>query len=248
MGSPADEEGRNDDEAQHKVTLTKDFYLGKYEVTNTQYAEFLNTNGVGKGGVWSGWSDADNKGQILVFGTYRGVYYDEDCGLWKCHEGMEQYPVVNVTWFGAKAFADWVGGCLPTEAQWEYACRAGTTTAFSFWDHSGNGTVDTDLANYAWFNHEDGTQEVGKKCPNPWGLYDMYGNVIEWCLDSWNGDAYSAADAIDPVSPNPGYGYVTRGGSHSFMCKSNNCRSACRASLSPGNVLETGFRLAYVVP
>ncbi|MCD8032846.1 MAG: fimbrillin family protein, partial [Alistipes sp.] len=199
MGSPETEPNRNPNETQHRVTLTQDFYMSKYEITNAQYAAFLNAVGVGQDGKWSDWSDDANKTQVLIRAYQWGLKWD--AGSWKPEDGYANHPVVYVTWYGAKAYADWIGGSLPTEAQWEYACRAGTTTAYSFGDSEG------DLDTYAWYSSNSGntTHEVGDKQPNPWGLYDMHGNVYEWCLDSWDGrTAYSPEDATDPVSPNPG--------------------------------------------
>ena len=120
-----------------------------------------------------------------------GVQCNAESSKWEPVPGYENYPAVYVTWYGADEYAHWVGGSLPTEAQWEYACRAGSETDYFFEGESG-----AKLGDYAWYGSSGGvtlpsgpngkrrTQEVGTKQPNPWGLYDMYGNVWEWCLDN----------------------------------------------------------------
>ena len=154
--------------------------------------------------------------------------------------------MIYVTWYGAKAFADHYGYRLPTEAQWEYACRAGTTTAYSYGD-----AADGDYMWYTENNSPNGTKAVGTKLPNPWGLYDMHGNVYEWCSDHWNGIYADAptedAALVDPeyISNNTGSHRVFRGGywgGDAWIC-----RSAFRNSAVPGSAGPyVGFRVAVV--
>jgi formylglycine-generating enzyme required for sulfatase activity len=152
MGSPEDEPGRQDDETLHKVTLTKAFELGVYEVTQEQYEKVMGTNP----------------------SSFKGP----------------QNPVEQVTWSDAVAFCKLLSDLpeekasgyvyrLPTEAEWEHACRAGTTSDYSY------GDSDAQLGDYAWYNETSGgtSHPVGLKKPNPWGLYDMHGNVREWCFN-----------------------------------------------------------------
>ena len=157
-------------------------------------------------------------------------------------------PVERVSWDDCQEFIKRLNGKaemgnwkarLPTEAQWEYACRAGTTTEYSF------GDSEAALGDYAWFggNSESKTHEVGQKKPNAWGLYDMHGNVWEWCAD-WYG-AYAADDAVDPTGPSSGSSRVLRGGS--WYCSATYCRSACRRSRVPsGRRYYVGLRLVVV--
>ena len=156
----------------HKVRITHDFYLGKYPVTNEEYARFLEATKHNAPGYWN-----------------------------ERRFNQPRQPVVGVSWDDAQAFCQWAGCRLPTEAEWEYACRAGTTTAFSFGDD------EKMLAEFAWFdeNSNKQTQPVGSKKPNPWGLYDMHGNVWEWCQDWFNDEYYRDSPQDDP----PGSG---RGG------------------------------------
>jgi formylglycine-generating enzyme required for sulfatase activity len=175
-------------------------------------------------------------------------------------EGREQTPAVNVSWFDAVAFCNrlskregyrrcyyrlfgrWFcywradGYRLPTEAEWEYACRAGTKTRYSFGD-------DPDgLDRYAWFRGQS-TQEVAQKLPNPWGLYDMLGNVWEWCWD-WYGD-YTSEEEADPTGPKSGSYRVLRGGS--FGLPPERLRSAYRVVVRPEDGDEfVGFRCVRV--
>ncbi|MCD8032847.1 MAG: SUMF1/EgtB/PvdO family nonheme iron enzyme [Alistipes sp.] len=269
MGSPVTEPNRGN-ETQHEVILTRGFYMSKYEITNAQYAAFLNAVGVGDDGKWSDWSDDANKNQVLIKDCtkeYGGSYpwgLVWDTNGWKPAAGYEDHPVIYVTWYGAKAYADWIGGKLPTEAQWEYACRGGQQESLPF--GIGDGTkLKAGMANYyiqysyelpgGEFEdrNEHSNSYVGKTTavgsypyPNGYGLYDMHGNVWEWCLDSWDGStAYSPEDATDPVSPNPGSFRVLRGGSWRYDAQ--DCRSAYRSGGNPDIYRnDIGFRVVFV--
>jgi formylglycine-generating enzyme required for sulfatase activity len=187
MGSPESENGRRANEGpQHEVFITRPFYLGMYEVTQGQYEKVTGKNPSG---------------------------YTKDKG------GGPRHPVETVSWEDAVAFCQALSGReaekqrgrvyrLPTEAEWEYACRAGSRTAFSFGDDA------TQLGRYAWLkdNDEGRTHPVGEREPNPWGLYDMHGNAWEWCADAYDGAYYQAAPAHDPPGPRRGTGRVIRGG------------------------------------
>jgi eukaryotic-like serine/threonine-protein kinase len=204
MGSPASEKDRSDNETQHEVTLTKPFYMGKYEVTQEQWEAVMGNN-----------PSSRNKGAKL--------------------------PVTDVSWEDCQEFikklnAKTNGGYrLPTEAEWEYACRAGTSTAYSFGDSLTN--------NDAKYGEPAGsTKVVGSYKPNAFSLYDMHGNVWEWCED-FKSD-YLAGAVIDPKGPATGTNRVLRGGS--FFVNVSNARSSVRYNFSPtyrDNWLR-GFRLA----
>ena len=150
------------------------------------------------------------------------LVWDKDNQRWTVVPGTELYPAVGMTWLGARRFAIWLGCDLPTEAQWEYACRAGTTTPYYFGDIGPyDGEYDNRLQKAfeenAWFYYNSGglTHEVGQKKPNPWGLYDMYGNAAEYCLDTWDGySPYDVNNSTDPVrfKANDEY-HIVRGGS-----------------------------------
>ena len=214
MGSPASEIGRDDDETQHRVTLTKGFYLGKYEVTQGQWEEVMGTT------PWIG--------QEYV-------------------QANPNHPAVYVSWDDAQAFISKLNAAagkqiyrLPTEAEWEYAARAGTTTRWSFGDD------ESQVVNYAWYYENTGNagkdfaQPVGTKLPNPWGLYDMHGNVFEWCQD-WYADNPASAQ-IDPEGPSTGSHRVMRGGA--FFSLAQSVRSARRHIIFPGGRDSgVGFRL-----
>ena len=221
MGSPKGEKDRQKDEAQVRVTLTKPFGLGKYEVTQGQWKSMMGSEP---------WKGKDH------------VKAGKDC------------PVTYVNWVEAKRFCKKLTTIerkagkltadeeyrLPTEAEWEYACRAGTTTAYSF-DNN-----EKQLGEYAWFNlntidvDEQYAHKVGMKKPNPWGLHDMHGNVWELCSD-WIGIGLSGG--TDPSGPNGGSRRVSRGGS--WGNNPGDCRSAMRSSSDPSDRRDhLGFRVA----
>ena len=244
MGSPISEVGRSSDETQFAVTLSA-FRMSKYEITNTQYAIFLNAKGIGSNGKYA----------TGAFPTQALIYAHSSYGLtytnsqWVPVTGYENMPVIFVTWYGATEFATYVGGSLPTEAQWEYACRAGTTTPFS------TGNFLTNLqANYNWeypYNvgtktvttYPGKTQAVGSYSANAFGLYDMHGNVLEWCAD-WYG-TYPTTAQTNPTGVATGSSRVMRGGSWGYSAQS--CRSAYRNYRYPSTYTYFfGFRVVLV--
>ena len=207
MGSPPDEAGRFEDEGpQHRVKISP-FWLGRYPVTNEQYGRFL----------------AEHP-------HVRAPKYWGDRRFNQAHQ-----PVVGVTWAHAREFASWAGGRLPTEAEWEYACRAGTTAA----------RYGPDLDAIAWYYQNSGTvpQQVGQKKPNAWGLYDMLGNVWEWCSDRRRMYLRDNALVTNPVGPDSGTERAVRGGSWGDTARA--IRAANRNSNDPTHTFgDVGFRLA----
>jgi formylglycine-generating enzyme required for sulfatase activity len=245
MGSPGTETDRDKDELQHEVTISRDYYLGAYEVTQGQYEKVMGENP----------------------SYFQGAKVAGD---------STNHPVETVSWEDAVEFcrrlsllpeekASGRGYRLPTEAEWEYACRAGSKAAYSFGDDNKK------LKDYCWYGDNSGrdfvnskelwlqlgkdgraylksllangnrTHVVGEKKPNAWGLYDLHGNVWEWCQD-WYGE-YAAEPTADPTGPSKGSDRVRRGGGWGNVAAF--CRSASRLELDPtsrGNFL--GFRLA----
>ncbi len=239
MGSPPDEKGREEDETLHQVTLSQGFYMQATELTVSQWRAFVEDTGYQSTALETGC-------MVLEDGEWEvGKGYD-----WRNPGFLQEddHPVTCVSWEDAQAFAAWLSekaeGAfrLPTEAEWEYACRAGTDTRFSW----GN-KADCDKANFgnSW------TNECGRKEPlrtvktgtypaNPWGLYDMHGNTWEWTGD-WFAE-YPEGPAIDPAGPERGERRAVRGGS--WWSYSRYCRSASRVRNSPDQAFQTlGFRL-----
>ena len=215
MGSPEDEKDREDNETLHEVTLTQGFYLGKYEVTQEQWEKVLAMNP-----SKYGHSYAHHKTNLPV----EKVSWDDAMGF--CKELTQREKA-------AGRLPEGWSYTLPTEAQWEYACRAGTKTAYSFGD-----TITLKQANYGVEFH---TRPVGSYPSAPWGFHDLHGNVWEWCSDWW-GD-YPNGSASDPVGPSDGSERVHRGGSWSLIGR--NLRSADRGRSTPGTrVYDLGFRLS----
>ncbi len=224
MGS---EEGGDDERPIHKVYLSS-FEISRYEVTNLQYAVFLNR--YGSNIVLSG----EYKGKNMIYEHQWGVYKNPETGKWEPQKGYEFYPVVNVTWYGAYEFCRFYGLSLPTEAQWEYAAGGGTNILQKW-----AGTNEQDkLGDYAWYDATSkgkGTFPVGLKKPNALGIYDMSGNVWEWCLDWYDSDYYQKCADMgvvkNPVNIEEGSFRVLRGGS--WYNNAYYCRVAHRAYYYP---------------
>ncbi len=209
MGSPSTERNRRGDETQHRVRLTKGYYLGMHEVTQRQWQAVMGTNP----------------------GKFKG----------------DDLPVESISWNDAVEFCrklsakEGVEYRLPTETEWEYACRAGSTGAYGF------GDSDSGLGEHAWYDSNSGykTHPVGQKRPNAWGLYDMHGNVWEWCQD-WYA-AYTGGSVTDALGFPSGVYRVYRGGSWGRYPW--DCRSARRDFGSPADRSNSqGFRLARTTP
>jgi formylglycine-generating enzyme required for sulfatase activity len=218
MGSPTSETGREADETQHQVTLTNGFYLGKYEVTQAQYETVMTGNPQGLNAKPSRWSNNNDRPVEQV------SWNDVQVFLSRLND-MEQTA--------GRLPAGWKY-VLPTEAQWEYACRAGTTTAYSW----GN-DINSSRANY---NQNIGqTVNVGQYAANPWGFFDMHGNVWEWVHD-WKAD-YPGGSQTDPEGPLNGSSRVFRGGA--LHQGKSHLRSANRNSKKPNHYMSVGgFRIA----
>jgi formylglycine-generating enzyme required for sulfatase activity len=208
MGSPESEPGRNADEGpQHKVTL-KAFYIGAKEVTWAEYDEFafsIDLQRKRKLGL-TGPKDA---GDIVSRPT--PPYADESWG-W----GKDAQPVIGITHYSATKYCEWLSARtgkkyrLPTEAEWEYAARAGTKTAYGFGDDAAS------VADYAWLktNSEEQPHLGGQKKPNAWGLFDVHGNAAEWTRDLYDAAFYAKSPADNPVNETKElYPHAVRGGS-----------------------------------
>jgi formylglycine-generating enzyme required for sulfatase activity len=238
MGSPAGE-GEEDEHPRHEVRITRPFYLSIHEVTQGKYLEVTGKN--------PSWFSARGGGKEAVKTP-----------------AMDEHPVEMVSWFDAVRFAnllsekeglrpfytvaepnvqvpDWTGPGyrLPTEAEWEYACRASSQTLYFFGDDA------TELSRYAWFSNptEQATHPVGQKLANVWGVYDMHGNVWEWCWDWHEAEDYKQTKKVDPRGPEHANFRVRRGGS--FGDSPADLRSAVRTRLGPlMRSRFVGFRLA----
>jgi formylglycine-generating enzyme required for sulfatase activity len=258
MGSPTSEQERETDEIQHQVTVSS-FYMGKYTVTVGEFRGFVNATGYkteaekdGGGSIWTG------KWERKADANWKNPYFSQE----------DNHPVVLISWNDAVQYCNWLSGQekltpaytidgsnvtwnknangyrLPTEAEWEYACRAGTKTPFS----TGN-NITTSQANYSgiypYYNNAKGeyrrkTTPVGSFTPNGWGLYDMHGNVWEWCWDLYS--SYASGPQTDPAGGSSGSVRVRRGGGWNDV---GGCvRSAFRNYSAPTVRLpDLGFRL-----
>ena len=232
MGAREDEPARNLEgnyEVRHKVKLTQPFYMGIFELTQQQYTLVMGSNP-------SNYKGDFRPVERVSFNTLRG---DTLGAKWPEHQQVDA-----TSFFGKIRSRTGVTFDLPTEAQWEYACRAGTDTSLNNGKDLSNTTTCPEIAEVARYygNRDDGKggysqhTEVGLYRPNAWGLYDMHGNVSEWCLDWWQ-DNLSTTAAVDPVGRSSGSYRVMRGGN--WYCYNDNyaayCRSAFRWSIQYGN-------------
>jgi formylglycine-generating enzyme required for sulfatase activity len=212
MGTPDSEPNRKPDEGpQHKVKISP-FWMGQTEITWNEYELFM-------------YSDEEKRMRETVPTDAAGdkladavthpskPYVEMSFGM-----GKDGFPAISMTQHAANKYCQWLSAKtgifyrLPTEAEWEYACRAGTTTAYSFGDN------EADLPQYGWFeqNSDFKYQKVGKKKPNPWGLYDMHGNVVEWVLDQYDPEIYKKQTGVvvDPWNKaTKPYPHAVKGGS-----------------------------------
>ena len=273
MGSPAGEIDRGGDETLHKVTLTNPFYMFATEVTNQQYAELAqwayDQDPPLVTATTSSLIDALDGSAEELLDLNGDCEISFDGSMFVVDSGKEDHPVLEVTWYGAAAYCDWLsqregfpraydhstwqcnsnapyadaGYRLPTEAEWEYACRAGTQTPFITGSCLDAGTEANYNGSHPYSGCPTGpyvqwTVSVGSYSKNTFGLYDMHGNLYEWCND-WYG-AYSG-DETDPVGPFPGTNRVIRGGDWGYSARY--CRSANRSFSSPdGSNFVIGFR------
>jgi formylglycine-generating enzyme required for sulfatase activity len=219
MGSP-----EREDEPQHQVTISKDYYLGVTEVTQGQYEKVIGKNP-------SRFQKSSRFQEFRVRGSDTSMYPVEDVWWKEAEEFCKKLSDLPEEKKAGRVYR------LPTEAEWEYACRAGSKSAYSF------GESSKSLGDYAWFyeNSNGQTHPVGEKKANAWGLYDMQGNVWEWCSD-WYGQ-YPKGAVSDPVGPREGSFRVIRGGS--YFSEAANCRSANHNRHDPSDRFHYyGFRVA----
>ncbi|HOG51352.1 MAG TPA: formylglycine-generating enzyme family protein [Lentisphaeria bacterium] len=241
MGSPGDEIGRYNNETQHQVTLTKDFHVGVFAVTQKQWERIM--------GNWPSYYNSYRDSRPVESISYEDIRGNGAGSGWPANNDVDAD-----SFLGRLRTKTGLDFDLPTEAQWEYACRAETKTALN----SGkNLTSEEQCPNMAevgryWYNggsnpSGDGrTAKVGSYLPNQWGLYDMHGNVWEWCLD-WHQSELGSSAQTDPRGAAGGTARVTRGGS--WFNAANLCRSACRNSNPPTwPNTDRGFRLVRTVP
>jgi formylglycine-generating enzyme required for sulfatase activity len=227
MGSPLAETGRSDDEQQHGVKISQVLSMGVYPVTQEEYQKVTKVN--------PSFFSAGGKGKDDVAG-----------------KDTSKFPVENVSWHDAVKFCSALSALpaekaagrryrLPTEAEWEYACRAGTTTKY----HSGGDEDDLKVVGWYLTNGSYGTQEVGQKQSNAWGLFDMHGNVYQWCSDWYGKGYYGEGDKTDPEGPKKSNNRVLRGGF--WYGSAESCRAAARLGLPPRISRSwIGFRVVCV--
>lgn len=229
MGSPTSEPGRVDIEGPQVSYSVDPFWMARYEVTQGEYRHYMKMYTVFKDFEYKRYTEVTEKNQVDAVSAPTVIYEPEYVFEYGEHVEM---PIMTVTMYAAKQYSKWlslVTGSqfrLPTEAEWEYACRAGTSTAYHFGDDP------KDLVDYAWYrknSYDAGSRKVGLKKPNPWGLYDMHGNVAEWVHDSCakyvvrDSVPNAAADWVRTIQIDP---RSVRGGSWEF--EAQRCRSASR--------------------
>lgn len=270
MGSPENEPHRNQDEIQHKVTITNDYWLGKTQITVGQWQDIMKVNLRGQVALILAndtlYDFGENKRTIRDF---MAMSKDASPETYLANEGIDQ-PMYFVSWNDAILFCNKLTEIektagklpkdyeysLPTEAQWEFACRAGTTTATYIGemtqDAQGNSPQIDKISWYSGTSFKNypgkklngstaGPRKVGQKEPNAWGFHDMLGNLWEWCFDSY--EAYTTESVINPIEKTKSIHKVNRGGS--FGSWANSERSAARAQNPSAEASAyRGFRVA----
>ena len=229
-----------DEVPSHAVTLTKGFWMGRYEITNAQFEVFV--------AAASYQTDAEREGTGRVWDGDKWV--DKPGANWRSPGWTTEptQPVTLLSWNDAQAYLEWLNkqGAghfrLPSEAEWEYCCRAGTVSAFSF------GDAAKDLPDFACCRDNSGADvggkpfAVGARKPNAWGLYDMHGNLLEWCQDGYDPAVYGAGSAQDPQGPDKAGYRVMRGGSWFSLPQYCRCASRTR-SVANYRFFLLGFRI-----
>ena len=231
--------GYNQSDESHRVTLTRPFYMGVFEVTQRQWELVM--------GTWPSSSPSSSYGCGDAYPAY-GVSYNDIRGSSLGAKWPASSAVDVSSFLGRLRAKTELDFDLPTEAQWEYACRAGTTTAV-YWDSGYGYRHDGD---YAWYygNSDSKSHPVGTRLPNAWGLYDIIGNVMEWCLD-WDGTLTYGTDPVGSASSSlPSLpGRARRGGSRSGDAFDNDCTSYKRVGGVPSyRYYNSGFRLSWTLP
>ena len=222
-------DGDKDEQPVHAVTVS-DFEMSKYEITNHQFCAFLNAQG-----------NREEDG-VTWLDIQSGLIEERD-GRFVPKSGFENHPVIEVSWYGAKAFAEWIGGRLPTEAEWEYAARAGGQKL----KYPNGNSLTHDDANFSGTGGRDQwgrTSPVGSFPPNALGLYDMAGNVWEWCADWFDAEYYRTfknSTARNPKGPGNGTARVLRGGSWVDVPGDLRCADRSRSYPSYRDI-DVGFR------
>lgn len=231
--------GAASDAPAHPVKLTQPYYLGATEITNAQFRQFVEET--------QHQTDAERSGG---FGMTGGSWGKSDTYFWNRLGDLpvrDQAPVVNISWNDAVAFCKWLSKKtgdtyrLPTEAEWEYACRAGSNGPWFFGDRM------DDLENYAWFlnNSEGRVFPAKQKLPNPFGLYDLYGNEWEWCQDFFAENYYTQSPSENPIGPDQGRERVQRGGG--FQQGGDQLNSYVRGHGAPNSPSRGAFRIVREV-
>jgi formylglycine-generating enzyme required for sulfatase activity len=273
MGSPKGEAGRLDDEEAHEVEITRPFYLGVHEVTVGEFGEFVSATRYQTDAEKSGRAGLVNNPNSAAPREYDGARFNWRDPGWPDWKQTDRHPATLLSWQDAVEFCRWLSTKegktyrLPTEAEWEYACRAGSKTRFQ----GGNGEVGllklgnvADgslkavlaratprlLSDWTFVTGSDGhvfTAPAGQFDKNAWGLCDLHGNVFEWCQDWYEKDYYRRSPRTDPAGPPNGQYKVLRGGS--WAQAGNKCRAAYRHYWVPGAAPtnENGFRVVLEV-
>ena len=262
MGDTLDQ-GDEDEKPVHEVTITYDYYIGKFEITNREYCAFLNNAGVSSNGSKDGKELIDMDDENCQIGHNGTKFYVKN--------NLDNYPIIEVTWWGAIYFCNWFSNIegltasynldtgelidypankgirLPTEAEWEYAARGAANNP----DYLYAGSDNIDEVAWYWINSENpdnpiyfgkGSHEVGLKNPNALGTYDMSGNVYEWCTDWYGEDYYASSTLQNPTGPSIGSNRITRGGT--WYGNYNNNRLGNRFNKPPTySGWDFGFRI-----